>query len=82
MEFWENPNRSEIENGEEGFVIEPRNANVLADRIQWLLENPNEAKLMGERGRMKFEREFNIKVFEKRITNILQTVIDYNNFSS
>lgn len=73
---------AEIENGEEGFVIEPRNANVLADRIQWLLENPNEAKLMGERGRMKFEREFNIKVFEKRITNILQTVIDYNNFSS
>jgi len=41
-----------------GFLVEPDNAVELADRLKWLIENPERARSMGRRGREKVLREF------------------------
>jgi glycosyltransferase involved in cell wall biosynthesis len=39
-----------INDGETGFLIQPDNAKVLADKMQWMLDNPNKAIEMGTKG--------------------------------
>ena len=50
-----------IENGEEGFVIEPKNSQVLAEKIKWLLEHPQEAKVMAIGAKAKLVKEFSLQ---------------------
>jgi len=44
--------------GETGFVIDARDRGVLADRVGYLLERPDEAAEMGRKARAFVEREF------------------------
>jgi glycosyltransferase involved in cell wall biosynthesis len=45
-----------IEDGEQGFVVEPRRPELLADRIDWAARNRGELLRMGERARQRAER--------------------------
>lgn len=55
-----------IENGKEGFLVKSRNVKQLVDSIKTLLENKKLRIKMGENGRKKIEKEFNIhKEIEK-----------------
>lgn len=45
-----------IRDGENGFLIEPKDASMLAEKLEYLLSNPETAKKMGEAGQ-KFVRE-------------------------
>jgi len=49
-----------IENGKEGFLVEPKNVEQLTNIIRILLEDENLRKRLGENGREKAEKEFNI----------------------
>jgi len=42
-----------------GFCISPSNAKELADTLQWLIENPDAALLMGKKGRKATESNYN-----------------------
>jgi glycosyltransferase involved in cell wall biosynthesis len=44
--------------GETGFVIDARDRSALAERVGYLLENPDEAAEMGRKSRAFVEREF------------------------
>jgi glycosyltransferase involved in cell wall biosynthesis len=44
--------------GETGFLFEPGSAADLAEKIEWLINHPEEAGIMGRRGRMEFEQKF------------------------
>ena len=46
---------------ETGFIVEPRRPEVVADKVCWLLDNPEAAKAMGERGRQRIKEEFSMK---------------------
>jgi glycosyltransferase involved in cell wall biosynthesis len=58
----------QINDGYNGFLVQPRNPTEIAEKIAWLIDNSSEAKLMGMRGRKIAEEKFNI---ERRINHIL-----------
>lgn len=49
-----------IKNGEEGILVEQRNAEELASALEFLLRNPQTGMQMGIRGRNKIYRDFNL----------------------
>ena len=58
-----------------GFLVEQRNSHALADKMQYLIEHPGVGCEMGKKGRLKYEREFTLSVFERRFVDILIEVI-------
>jgi glycosyltransferase involved in cell wall biosynthesis len=44
--------------GETGFLFKPGSAADLSEKIEWLINHPEEAGTMGRRGRMEFEQKF------------------------
>jgi len=58
----------QVIDGYNGFLVEPRNSAQIAERILWLIENPDEARRMGMNGRKIVEEKFNI---DKRIEKII-----------
>lgn len=61
-----------IDDGVNGFVVEKRDANALADRIEFLLTHPEERLRMGIAGYQKFKNEFTLPKFETRMKQILE----------
>lgn len=49
----------------------------IADKLQVLLTDTDLRHKMGSAGREKFEREFTLEVFEKRIAEILNHCLHY-----
>jgi len=58
--------------GETGFLIEPGNYKMLAERIIYLLENPSLAKQMGEKGNQKAVKEYNMDTWVDRIIKVYE----------
>ncbi len=63
-----------IEEGKTGFIVEERNAQALENAMVRLYEDETLRKEMGKCGREKYEREMTLDVFEKRLTEILQSL--------
>lgn len=60
-----------VDDGQTGWIIEKRNPKMLADKIEWLLNHPQERMEMGSAGREKYERCYTLECFEKRMAAIL-----------
>ncbi len=52
--------RDVVTDGENGFLIEPRNPKMLVDRLRKLIDNPGLREEMGINARKKAEKEFSI----------------------
>ena len=63
-----------IENNKNGFIVEKQNPDVLAEKIIWLIKNPKKAARMGLEGKIKFNRNYRIDVFEKKLNDILNKI--------
>ena len=55
-----------ISEGKEGFVVAARNVDVLAERILWCYQHPNETMAMGRAARAKVEQQFTLSHYEER----------------
>ena len=64
-----------IEDGITGFIVERKNPEQLAKRIQQLLSDANLRHSMGVAGRQKFEEEYTLSVFEKRMSDIFLQIL-------
>lgn len=53
--------RNVVGTHEAGFCIDPHKPELLADKIEWLMDHPAEAEAMGRRGQAAAERYFNWK---------------------
>ncbi len=53
-----------------GFIVEPKNAGVLADRVNYLIEHPNERQAMGQRSREIWEAKFRKEEMIRKIEQI------------
>ena len=60
-----------VDDGKTGFLVPKHDVAVLADKIQLLLNDSVLRSNMGKAGREKFEKEFTLEVFEKRMMEIL-----------
>jgi len=58
----------QIVDGYNGFLVQPKNSSEIAEKIMWLIDNPEEAKRMGLNGRKIVEEKFDIN---KRIEKII-----------
>ena len=65
-----------IDNGKTGFLVPKHDVAVLADKIQLLLNDSVLRSNMGKVGREKFEKEFTLEVFEKRMVEILSNNVE------
>ena len=64
-----------MENEKTGFITNKNSPKELADKIEYLMDHPEECKKMGKAGRFKFENEFTIEKFENRMKNILNEIL-------
>lgn len=55
------PGCKETVNGKNGFLIEPRNSEQLAEKMIWMLDHPSEVKRMGVESRKYAEEKFDVK---------------------
>lgn len=54
--------RDTVDDGKNGFLIQPRNAEQLADKLRQLINNPRLREEMGKKGREKAEKDFDLRV--------------------
>ena len=65
-----------VEEGITGFLVPQKNVQILAEKLEILIKNPQIRSQMGFAGRAKYEKEFTLATFEKTLTNILNTVLN------
>ncbi|MFD2035782.1 glycosyltransferase [Belliella marina] len=66
-------------NEHNGFIVEKENPVELASKIEFLIHNNDSRVKMGINGRKKYETEFTLEIFEKRMKEILIEVVHKNN---
>jgi glycosyltransferase involved in cell wall biosynthesis len=59
-----------IDDGVEGLLVEPQDPDGLGEAIARVLDDPQEAERMGERGRERRRREFDIDVMVENLQNL------------
>jgi glycosyltransferase involved in cell wall biosynthesis len=69
-------NRELVINGVTGFLCPPDNAQSLAEKINYLLKNGEDARQMGERGRNRIEEDFSVEKMIKEIEGIYYKLLD------
>lgn len=64
-----------VEDGVNGYLFEPGDAGALAARILDLLEDPETATRMGERGRQQAARRFSSSAHVKRVQDLYESLL-------
>lgn len=65
-----------VDDGNTGFLISRYDdVESLAEKLEYLIINPLSRKEMGKNGRIKYEHNFTLSIFERRMHNILVEVI-------
>lgn len=62
--------------GETGFLVKSNDDNLLAEKLIWLLENPQKAIEMGRKGRGKVEANFSCATQLKQTKNLYQKFLN------
>lgn len=63
-----------IEDNLTGYVISKQHPQILADKIEFLIDHPNLCQCMGNKGKEKFKNKFTLRQFENRMTEILMNL--------
>jgi len=70
--------RSVFEDKKQGLLVVPNNPNDLANKIKYLLQNPEQAEIMGRAGRKLVEEKYDSKIIGKKINKIFNE-LKYDN---
>lgn len=65
-----------IEDGKNGFLFTPGDADELAEKVKYLSDHPEEAAEMGRRARATVEREYSAQVHYRKLMRIYERAID------
>ena len=60
-----------LKDGESALIAEPQNSQDFADKVCWAIENPNEARMIGEKGKLVAEKHFNYIIETKKLMDIV-----------
>jgi len=63
-----------VRDGENGFLVPIKSPDLLAEKLQLLIENPDLRVSMGKKGRERFLRDFTIEKFYERMRNVFLSV--------
>ena len=64
-----------VDDGKTGFIIPKNQPVILSEKLELLINNCNFCNKMGIAGRKKFEQEFTLNQFERRISEILSDAL-------
>jgi glycosyltransferase involved in cell wall biosynthesis len=67
--------REIIEEVDCGVLVDPRRPQAIANAIQWLLEHPEEAEAMGQRGMQAVRSEFNWESESEHLLSLYRTLL-------
>lgn len=66
--------RVAVADGETGKLVSPRNPQKLSESIAWMIDNPDERKVMGERARARIEERFTWKKHVDMLENLYRVL--------
>jgi glycosyltransferase involved in cell wall biosynthesis len=66
--------RETVVEGETGMEIKINDPEDLADKILWMLDNPNEMKRMGSSGRERYKRLYTLENHTQKMLNVFSTI--------
>ena len=69
-----------VEDGVSGFLVPQRDAGALANKLEVLIEDPDLRQKMGSEGRARYEAQFTLDRFERRMVEILNQVAEKKTF--
>ena len=64
-----------IEDCKTGFLVPQKDANALEEKLELLINDSELRNRMRRAGREKYEKEFTLEIFERRMKEILEEVI-------
>ena len=64
-----------IEDGVEGFLVEPMDVDSLAERCRRLIKSPDVARKMGEQARTRVERDFSAVAMADRVASVYNKLL-------
>ncbi|WP_455970855.1 glycosyltransferase family 4 protein [Bacteroides congonensis] len=64
-----------VKDGIDGFVVEPNNENAFAEKMEWVIEHPDEAKHIGLAGEELAHNQFNYLNESKKLIDFLNSDI-------
>ncbi len=64
-----------VKDGITGFLTPQRDANALAEKLNVLIRHPQLRKQMGNEGRIKYENNFTLSIFEHKLLSILEEMV-------
>ncbi len=67
--------RDIVEKSQCGFCIDPSNAALLANVLDWIISNPVQAAQMGSNGRTAADKNYNWNSEEKKLLNFYQEIL-------
>lgn len=67
--------RELVVDGETGFLVPPQNPDALAAKIEYLLDNPDIARRMGEAGEARLRREFSIARMVEKTVKLYESAV-------
>lgn len=65
-----------VDDGKTGFIVEKRNPQQLSEKIEMLIRNEELCKAMGDAGRQKYLENYTLEMFENRICEILNEILN------
>lgn len=68
-----------IDDGVNGLLVEPKNVDQLAEKIQYLVQHPHIAGSFGNAAKDKFDREFTLIRFEENMKKVFEQVLAQKN---
>ena len=64
-----------VDDGSEGFLVEPMDVDGLAASCRRLIESPDVARRMGEQARKRVERDFSATAMADRVTSVYKELV-------
>ena len=68
-------NREAIADGENGFVVPPRDSVELTNKLRLLIKDPKLRKKMGEKGRILYEQKFSFERMFRETNEIYNSIL-------
>ena len=68
-------NRELVLGDETGFLIPPADPSALADKLRWLRAHPNDAAVMGHRGRARLLHDFSVEKMVRGIVSVYEETL-------
>ena len=68
-------NAEAIQEGQTGFLVAPENPDAIAERVTSLLQNPQQAKKMGDAARKRVQEIFSLEVMMEKIAAVYEELL-------